>query len=247
MCPIMDMLAKVLFSASFSLMTSVSVAQQHAQMARVFVCDGPTMKSQLVSADQSADLTRLVQSGLAVWEPNVLDIHTATAIAEGRGFWQASSQTTLFQAVRTKTPPEYLASVALQESGRGDRYWPWVINWQGQGYFFADKKAAIDGAKRLIEHGHQSFDIGLMQVNWKWNGSRFESLESAFDPRINVQVADQIIQEHLAATGQMAEAIGRYHSKTPSKKTRYVAAVSRQFEKSFTRPQLPGTNPCSNT
>jgi len=154
---------------------------------------------------------------------------TSHAMAEGRGIWRRVTPGALFEAAGTMTLPTVMASIALRESGRSGWYWPWTINHAGRSLYFDTKEEAVAAAQRLLQSGSTSFDVGLMQVNWYWNQERFAGLSEAFEPLTNIRVADQIVQEHLRLTGSLAEAVGRYHSKTPSLKHRYLAAVNQQY------------------
>ncbi len=85
-------------------------------------------------------------------------------------------------------PPRLLAAISLTESGRRDpvsgtfRPWPWSINAEGQGQFFATAQDAIAAVKDLQARGVQSIDVGCMQVNLMYHPRAFASLAEAFDP-----------------------------------------------------------------
>lgn len=196
------------------------------KQADVFVCNSSQFHALRVSESQRPDLGEMVRKGLASWAPPVLDEATSHAMAEGRGLWAHVRPTVLFESVGTHTQPEVMASVALGESGRKGRFWPWTVNHAGKPHYFADKREAVQFARGLVDRDMLGFDVGLMQVHWKYHAQRFASIEVAFDPVANVRVADEIIQEHLSATGSMLEAVGRYHSKTPSLKTKYLQRVA---------------------
>ncbi|MGB3919060.1 MAG: transglycosylase SLT domain-containing protein [Thiothrix litoralis] len=190
----------------------------------VYSCD----KGKLVQSFHQADVaisTSLIRSGQAVWSNGLLDASTIEAIAEGRGIWSVSPMTTLAQLAMVKVPPDILTAIAIKESGRNGRFWPWTINWNGRGFYLESKEKAVEAAKILISNGFNNFDIALMQVNWRWHSHRFKNIESAFDPITNIQVAEQIISEHYKATGSWRSAIARYHSRTESRNQPYLAGV----------------------
>lgn len=195
----------------------------------VLVCEEDRAAVITVTETQYPQLPKLVRQGRATWAPSVLDHVTSHAMAEGRGIWRRVTPGALFEAAGTMTLPTVMASIALRESGRSGWYWPWTINHAGRSLYFDTKEEAVAAAQRLLQSGSTSFDVGLMQVNWYWNQERFAGLSEAFEPLTNIRVADQIVQEHLRLTGSLAEAVGRYHSKTPSLKHRYLAAVNQQY------------------
>ena len=190
------------------------------------MCQGERAALLRVTEASAPNLESLVRTGRATWSPTVLDAATSYAMAEGLGFWRLLSPTALFEAVGTASPAAVLAAVALRETGRAGWYWPWSVNHAGRAYYFANQELAIEHVRDLLKKGENNFDVGLMQVNWRWNGTRFASLYDAFDPVTNIRVADSILQEHIVETGSLVEGVGRYHSKTPSLKRRYIAGVA---------------------
>lgn len=209
------------------IVAAASVASVNVVAAPVDVysaCENGQAK--FVRMEASPGVEKLIRQGLAVWSSGVIDRHTIDAMAEGRGMWSLTNPTLIFASLPTKTPDAYLAAIAKTESGRDGRYWPWTINFNGQSLFYETKQHAVDAAKELISAGEKVFDVGLMQVNWYYNGRFFSSIDKAFDPEHNILVADYIVQQHMKETGSLAEAIGRYHSKTPSRKGAYLNRVN---------------------
>jgi len=60
--------------------------------------------------------------------------------------------------------------------------WPWTINAEGQGPYFATRAEAISAVQRLQEQGVRSIDVGCMQVNLLHHPQAFATMEQAFDP-----------------------------------------------------------------
>lgn len=209
------------FAGSASANSEVQLAANHIT---VYSCDQGKIVHSFHQADPAVSAS-LIRSGQAVWSNGSLDSPTIEAIAEGRGIWSVSPVTTLAQIAMVKVPPDILTAIAIKESGRNGRFWPWTINWNGRGFYLESKEKAIEAAKILISNGFNNFDIALMQVNWRWHGHRFKSIESAFDPITNIRVAEQIISEHYKATGSWRSAIARYHSRTESRNQPYLAGV----------------------
>lgn len=210
----------------------------------VYSCEAGQVRAQQWMANSSTKIDRvqLLRTGSAHDINGRIDSPTSHAMFESRGIWSYISVADLFSKIPTLTPPHVLSAIALTESGRKGRPWPWTINHQGRGMFFSSKEKAVNAALALIKRGQTRFDVGLMQVNWYYNGERFNSIESAFDPLTNIRVADKIIQEHLQRTNSMYEAVGRYHSKTPRLKHAYVSRVSQQA-KSLSHQSIKNPSP----
>lgn len=218
---------------AFSLLASLN-GIAHAQVPAasshltVYACQGNRLIQRQVVHTSLESSASLIRTGQAIWSSGAIDDSTVEAIAEGRGIWSAAPVTTLAQITGLQIPPEILTAIAIKESGVKGRFWPWTINLNGQSIYLETRQKAIDTAKRLLSQGIKNFDVSLMQVNWRWNGHRFASIESAFDPVVNLRVASQILSEHHKSTGTWQAAIARYHSRSSSLGQRYVADVLDQ-------------------
>lgn len=103
-------------------------------------------------------------------------------------------------------------------------------------YLFPTKLAAEDWVAarypyadaRIRKVDPENVDIGLMQINWKWHGDRVPSLERLFDVDYNIAYAAFHLKE-LMAKYPVDEAIGRYHSPTPSRAANYRKKVYRHY------------------
>jgi len=117
-------------------------------------------------------------------------------------------------------PPRLLEAIAQVESGRPDATtgklspWPWTINAEGQGAFFATKAQAIEAVQALQARGVRSIDIGCLQVNLMFHPAAFASLEQAFDPRANASYAAHFLDVLHASSNNWLSAIAAYHSQT---------------------------------
>lgn len=117
-------------------------------------------------------------------------------------------------------PPHLLEAIAQVESGRPDpstgrlQPWPWTINAEGVGAFFASKAAAIAAVRTLQSRGVHSIDVGCMQVNLMFHPAAFASLDEAFDPRANALYAAHFLNVLHAGSHDWSGAIGAYHSQT---------------------------------
>ncbi|HTZ71280.1 MAG TPA: transglycosylase SLT domain-containing protein [Acetobacteraceae bacterium] len=119
-----------------------------------------------------------------------------------------------------RLPPRLLEAIAQVESGRPDattgrlQPWPWTINAEGQGAFFATEAHAIAAVRDLQARGVRSIDVGCLQVNLMFHPTAFNSLEQAFDPRANAMYAARFLNALYAVSNKWLSAIGDYHSQT---------------------------------
>lgn len=124
-------------------------------------------------------------------------------------------------------PPQILVSLTLTETGRtsnGDlRPWPWAINHAGTGHWFDTKDQAITFAQDLVQRGQRNFDMGCFQVNYRWHGDQFPSLEAAFSPDLNARYAAGYLHSLYQDAGNWVLAAAYYHSRTPEYRERYLA------------------------
>jgi len=120
-----------------------------------------------------------------------------------------------------QTPPGMLAAIGQVESGRSDprtgamRPWPWTIDADGVGQFFATKAQAVAAVVALQAEGVRSIDVGCMQVNLMHHPDAFISLDQAFDPGSNTIFAVRFLNTLYRNTGSWPKAIAAYHSDTP--------------------------------
>jgi hypothetical protein len=143
----------------------------------------------------------------------------------------------------TGLPPRLLDAIADVESGRLDpatgtvHPWPWTINAEGEGRFFASKAEAVAAVQTLQELGVRSIDVGCMQVNLMHHPTAFASLDEAFDPWHNTRYASRFLLALHGADSTWLPAIAAYHSMTPALGSEYSNRVMAVWE----RPDLVTT------
>lgn len=128
-------------------------------------------------------------------------------------------------------PLSVLRAIALTETGRTKqgsfRPWPWTVNMEGKGVWFDSLGEARDYVARHHARGARSYDVGCFQINYRWHGQHFATLDQMFDPDANAAYAARFLGELYAEFGDWSRAAGAYHSRTP-----YFAAKYRQrFER----------------
>jgi hypothetical protein len=133
------------------------------------------------------------------------------------------------------TPPGLLAVMARVESGRPAppagalQPWPWTVDADGQGAFFATKEQAVGWSRDALAAGTVTFlDVGCMQVDLRMHPDAFADLEQAFDPVANAAYGARFLRQlhDGPAGGNWFTAVGMYHSRTPILAAVYRAAVT---------------------
>ncbi len=124
-------------------------------------------------------------------------------------------------------PLSVLIAVTQTETGRSSngeiRPWPWTVNIEGEGHWFPDRSTALAYAQAAFDRGARSFDIGCFQVNYRWHGGNFVSIDQMFDPMANATYAAGFLAKLRDETGDWSAAAGAYHRRTPEYATRYRA------------------------
>jgi len=130
-------------------------------------------------------------------------------------------------ARQSGVPLAVLRAIALAETGRradgAFRPWPWTVNMEGEGLWFATRREALDYVLQQYQRGARSFDVGCFQINFKWHGDHFASIEQMFDPVANATYAARYLGELQAETADWVKTAGAYHSRTPEFASRYAA------------------------
>jgi Transglycosylase SLT domain len=135
-----------------------------------------------------------------------------------------------------RLPPRLLGAIAFTESGRlhpptgAARPWPWTINAEGEGQFFASKTDAMAAVRSLQARGVRSIDVGCMQINLFHHPAAFRSLDEAFDPVANARYGARFLTSLHAASGNWQRAIAAYHSETPARGAAYRALVLARWQ-----------------
>jgi hypothetical protein len=136
-------------------------------------------------------------------------------------------------AQRHGIPEHLLQTLTLTETGRTRgghlRPWPWAINHAGQGHWFDTAPEMISFAEELISQGATNFDIGCFQLNYRWHGNHFGSVNDMADPARNADYAASFLLEKFAETGAWRSAVGAYHSRTAVTADIYLARFEAVF------------------
>lgn len=132
------------------------------------------------------------------------------------------------QAAReTGVPLDVMLALTRTETGRagetGMEPWPWAVNQAGQGHWFDSVEEAEQFVEAQLQFGYSNLDIGCFQLNHRWHGDGFPSLQAMFDPEVNARYAAAFLLQKYRETGDWAQAAGAYHSGTGEFAARYTA------------------------
>lgn len=133
------------------------------------------------------------------------------------------------RAVSEKTgiPVNVLRAITRTETGRTEAGhlvpWPWTVNMEGKGHWFDTEDEAKLFVFKAFKGGARSFDIGCFQINYRWHGHAFRTIEDMFDPLLNTEYAAEFLAQLYKEFGNWSAAAGAFHSRTAEHATRYSA------------------------
>jgi hypothetical protein len=127
----------------------------------------------------------------------------------------------------TGVPLDLLLTLTRVETGRGGPQslpepWPWTLNMGGDGSYHESAAAAVAAAQHAIAEGRRNIDIGCFQINFRWHGDSFPSIEAMIDPRANALYAARFLRDLHAEFGNWTEAAQVFHSRNPAHGDRYL-------------------------
>ncbi|KIC46299.1 tail length tape measure protein [Ruegeria sp. ANG-S4] len=163
------------------------------------------------------------------------------------GFTNACDRAAQRAAQSEDVPINVLKAISRVETGRRHKGriepWPWTINVEGQGYWFATEREAKSYVFNIFKAGRRSFDIGCFQINYRWHGKAFRSIDAMFDPDENARYAAGFLRKLHAELGSWQAAAGAYHSRTPdlahAYQERFQAVLADLGEPNQDRPVNP--------
>ena len=133
-------------------------------------------------------------------------------------------------AAESGVPVSVLKAITRTETGRrrdgAVRPWPWTVNMEGAGHWFDSRDEALSFASRRFRQGARSFDVGCFQINFKWHGQAFASIDEMFDPMANGRYAADFLNRLHDELGDWNKAAGAFHSRTE----KYARKYRKTFE-----------------
>jgi len=150
-------------------------------------------------------------------------------------------------SARHGLPEGRLSAISRAESGRsikgsGYRAWPWTLNVQGKGYYFPTREKALEHLEKVIAEGVRNVDVGCMQLNYRWHGGEFASIQEMMDPSANADYAARYLKTLRKETGNWDGATKYYHSREADRGTSYLSRVKR-IQARLTNTPMPPADP----
>ena len=132
--------------------------------------------------------------------------------------------------------PELLETIASVESGRWVESaqkriaWPWTVQANGKGHYYKTKAEAVAAVKAMQEKGINNIDVGCMQINLKYHGKAFTSIEDALDPEKNVAYSAEFLKKlNKKNGGNWQKTAMQYHSKNHGKGMIYKNRLEKHY------------------
>ncbi len=124
-------------------------------------------------------------------------------------------------------PEGILYSVGLTETGRKGSLSPYALNVEGKAFFPGSLQEAFAQVANSRGQGAELIDIGCMQINLKYHGAEFASLQDMFDPAQNVAYAARFLRQLYNRHETWTMAVARYHAgpNNDPAQQRYVCRV----------------------
>lgn len=144
---------------------------------------------------------------------------------------QTCDQAATQAAHETGVPRDVLMAITRTETGRARsgvlQPWPWTVNMEGTGKWFDDEDSARSYVFSHFKAGARSFDVGCFQINYRWHGQAFRSIDEMFEPVANAVYAAKFLKQLHSEIGNWTDAAGAYHSRTPKYANRYKERYER--------------------
>ena len=132
--------------------------------------------------------------------------------------------------------PNLLQTIASVESGRwnakaGRRVaWPWTVHADGKGRYYKTKSEAVAAVQALQNRGIRNIDVGCMQINLKYHGKAFSSLDEAFEPEKNAAYSAQFLRQLYKRNKQdWTKTAMHYHSRNLRQGTNYKNRLEKHY------------------
>lgn len=139
-------------------------------------------------------------------------------------------------AATHNVPVGMLYAVGMSESGHRGSLQPYALNIDGRPAYEQSKSAALQVFRQAKRDGAKHIDVGCMQINHRYHGENFNSLEDMFDPAKNVTYAARFLSELKEREGTWTKAIARYHAgpnNAPAQKAYVCRVIGNMVEVGF--------------
>jgi hypothetical protein len=125
------------------------------------------------------------------------------------------------QEVKHRIPSGLLLAVIKTESNLN----PFALNINGKPMYFRCKEEVIEAINEAISSGVVNIDIGISQINYRWHGENFSSIDSMVSIDKNLSYAAEHLSNLKLKYGDWHKALRHYHSAKPIHHNAYSRKV----------------------
>ena len=115
-------------------------------------------------------------------------------------------------ADRYGIPAGILYAVGLTETGNKGSLQPNALNIDGKAVFPRSRTEALADFNAARQQGKTLIDLGCMQINHRYHGAAFRSVDEMLDPHHNVDYAARFLASLHARHETWSMAVARYHA-----------------------------------
>ncbi|WFP65185.1 transglycosylase SLT domain-containing protein [Mesorhizobium sp. WSM4904] len=155
----------------------------------------------------SAALLRLFAKALAT-----ISISSLAAAGAAGAVSNPCEPEILRAADRYGVPAGILYAVGLTETGKKGTLQPNALNIEGKAVFPRSRDEALATFENAYREGKTLIDLGCMQINHRYHGDHFRSVEDMLDPHQNVDYAARFLASLHARHMTWSMAVARYHA-----------------------------------
>ena len=141
-------------------------------------------------------------------------------------------------ADRYGIPPGILYAVGLTETGKKGSLQPNALNIEGKALFPRSRQEALAAFADARRQGKTLIDLGCMQINHRYHGAEFRSVDDMLDPRRNVDYAARFLVSLHARHMSWSMAVARYHAgpdNDPAQKVYVCRVIANMVATGFGR------------
>lgn len=127
-------------------------------------------------------------------------------------------------------PRGLLMAIAVTESALNGQPNPFAMNIAGRAYHASGFQDMANVIAANWQRGVRSIDVGCMQVNLKYHGSKFARLTDLLDPATNVNYGASYLITLATDAGSWKDAVMSYHNKNnPTRRSWYGCKVWNNY------------------
>ena len=118
-------------------------------------------------------------------------------------------------------PSGLLAAIAKLESNTQ----AYSLNINGHAVFNKSLEEASWLVKKKLDSGLKNIDLGVIQLNYRWHGDKFNNVTQMLMPENNIKYAASLLKSLKVKHGSWHKAVKYYHSAKPEHHRKYSRKV----------------------